>query len=63
MSDIQELFARDPLSYTAVDIDQIITEMRRLRGNYQSKPAAAAKVKEKKTAGPAIDLAQLGLIL
>ncbi len=63
MSDIQELFARDPLSYTQVDIDQIIAEMRRLRANYQSKPTAtAAKAKEKKATGPAIDLSQLGLI-
>lgn len=34
MSDIAELFARDPLSYSQQDLDAIITEMRKSRGQF-----------------------------
>ena len=53
---ISELFARDPLSYTKQDVDQIIEHMRAARKNFNLGGKAA--VKEKK----AVDLKDLGLL-
>jgi hypothetical protein len=42
MSDITELFSRDPLSLSDQDIDAIIEEMRSKRHLYNANPAAVA---------------------
>ena len=39
MTDINELFSRDPLKHTNEDIDQIIAEMRKRRHLYKAGPA------------------------
>ena len=36
MSDLSELFARDPLSLTTVELDTIITEMRKKRASFNA---------------------------
>lgn len=57
MSDIQELFSRDPLSLTQENIDEIITHYRKCRAQFNlgnmkagsAKPSAAAKKGEELT--------------
>ena len=49
MTDVTELFSRDPLSLTNEDIDQIIEEMRAKRHLFQSAPATKPKAAPKKT--------------
>lgn len=49
MTDITELFSRDPLSLTKENIDQIIEEMRAKRHLFQSAPATKPKAAPKKT--------------
>ena len=49
MTDVTELFSRDPLSLTNEDIDQIIEEMRKKRHLFQSAPATKPKAAPKKT--------------
>lgn len=49
MTDITELFSRDPLSLTNENIDQIIEEMRAKRHLFQSAPATKPKAAPKKT--------------
>ena len=61
MTDIQELFARDPLKLTREDRTEIITHLRQLRHNYTAKPAAAPKVKAAKNPVMEVDLGLLGL--
>lgn len=43
MTDITELFSRDPLKLTNDNIDEIIAEMRKRRHLYNSSPAQLAK--------------------
>jgi hypothetical protein len=50
MSDITELFARDPLEFSQADLDAIIDEMRKKRVLFNSAPTAKAAPK-KLTAG------------
>ena len=62
--DVQELFSRDPRKLSAQDLDSIILHMRRMRENYQAKPAPAPRAKPAaKTSKPTIDidLSDLGL--
>lgn len=64
MTDVAELFARDPLKLTTPDIDAIIEHMRKARAQFnlgvkaepKAKPAKAAK-----TPLGQIDLSELGL--
>jgi hypothetical protein len=59
MSDITELFARDPLQLTDQDLDLIIGKLRELRQQYvqNPKPTTAAKQPKAKAAS----LEDLGL--
>lgn len=52
MTDVTELFSRDPMSLTNEDIDAIIEEMRNKRHLFQSSPATS-KPKPKTTAAQA----------
>lgn len=60
MTDITELFSRDPLSLTNEQIDQIIEEMRKKRHLFQSgattTPRAKPKVSAKQEAALKLDL-------
>ena len=57
MSDMTELFSRDPLGLTNEEIDQIIEEMRAKRHLFQSAPASTkAKPKVSKTQEAALKL-------
>ena len=47
MSDIAELFSRDPLSLTNDDISLIITEMRKSRNNFNAGNMKAGNTKPK----------------
>lgn len=58
MSDISDLFARDPLSLTKEDLDAIIEHFRANRVLYLSQGTVA---KEKKTPLAGASLADLGL--
>lgn len=62
MSDIAELFARDPLSLTRENIDEIITYYRAARANFilGEKQAGATK-KMKAAAGPKVKMTSLDL--
>jgi len=51
MSDVTELFHRDPLKMTNCDIDIIIAEMRKKRVMFNAAPLAAKKAAPKLTAG------------
>ena len=68
MSDIAELFDRDPLSLSEQDLDTIIKTLRDQRASFKLGEKAAgkqpAKPKEKKVVSKAtsIDLASLGLL-
>lgn len=62
MSDVNELFSRDPLSLTNEDIDQIIEEMRAKRHLFQSAPASKPKAAPAKTKAQA-DALKLNLNL
>lgn len=67
MSDIAELFDRDPLKLTDQDLDTIITSLRQQRANFNLGAKAAgsmkpAKPKTAKTVAAQIDLASLGLL-
>lgn len=45
MSDLTELFARDPLQYEKQDLQQIIEEMRKKRGQFVLGNAKAGSLK------------------
>lgn len=52
MSDINELFSRDPLQLTNENIDDIIEEMRKKRKLFENgTPTKKPKPQNKKTAG------------
>lgn len=55
MSDIAELFARDPFSLTKEDLDQIVAHFRERRREYNLGGKGAVKAK------PVVDLKELGL--
>lgn len=69
MSDIQELFARDPLSLSTQDLDAIIDHLRKARASFNLglkdagslKPKAEPKAKATKIALSADILKDLGL--
>lgn len=67
MSDLAELFARDPLSYTkdGKELETIIEEMRKKRGQFNLGNAKAGKVtgptSEKAKAVSKLDLGGLDL--
>ena len=67
MSDIQELFERDPLSLNTQDIDKIISTLRTQRANFKLGEKSAGKQPKSKTDKKPvskvtqIDLASLGL--
>ena len=56
MTDVTELFSRDPLSLTNEDIDKIIEEMRAKRHLFQSVPATKPKAAPAKTKAQAAAL-------
>lgn len=61
MSDINELFSRDPLKMTDQDLDQIIQTMREKRKAFKSQPASAKSAPklteaQKKVSGLNLDL-------
>ena len=62
MSDLSELFARDPLLLTDQDLDRIVARMREAQAQHElgvkPPPKAAAAKKPSKAA---IDLKELGL--
>ena len=47
MSDLQELFSRDPLQLTRVDIEAIVVEMRKSRHAFNAGNASAGSTKPK----------------
>lgn len=47
MTDIAELFSRDPLSYSDADLDLIISEMRKSRAAFNLGNMTAGKTKPK----------------
>lgn len=66
MSDLSELFERDPLKLTQTDIEAIVTRMRQSQTQYELAPApkaaAASKTPKTKTAADPDILKKLGLI-
>ncbi len=68
MTDIAELFDRDPLSLTTQDLDTIISTLRTQRANYNLGEKAAGKQPKAKaerkpvSKATSIDLASLGLL-
>ena len=52
MSDIQELFARDPLGLTDPELDSLITTLRGMRKNFNATAAPAKKAKASAGAKP-----------
>lgn len=64
MSEIAELFARDPLLHTEEDVEKMIAEFRKNRKAFNLNPAsgagsAAAAKKKKKAADLGIDLSDI----
>lgn len=47
MTDIATIFGTDPLKLTREDFDQLITEMRRMRGNFNLGNVKAGSTKPK----------------
>ena len=66
MSDLSDLFQKDPLSLTGSDLDTIVSHYRANRGNYavmNPKTGQVKKVRAKKAAKKTrIDPAQLDLV-
>ena len=60
MSDLSELFDRDPLSLTDQDVSRIITRMREAQAQYELGAKAVVAPREKKPKAPGI-LKDLGL--
>jgi len=60
MTDINELFSRDPLKHTNENIDEIIAEMRKRRHLYKSGPAqpkaASTTLTEKQKAASSLKI-------
>jgi len=59
MTDINELFSRDPLNHTDEDIDSIIAEMRKRRHLYKAGPAnpkAAPTLTDKQKAATSLKI-------
>ena len=59
MTDINELFSRDPLKHTNADIDEIIAEMRKRRHLYKAGPAqpkAAVTLTDKQKAASSLKI-------
>lgn len=59
MSDISELFARDPIDLTNQDLDEIIAKYREARAQFEAKPQREPKAKKEKPAPISLD--DLGL--
>ena len=55
MSDISELFARDPLEHTTQDIDAIIAKFREARAQFEAKPQREPRAKKEKPAPISLD--------
>lgn len=60
MSDMAELFARDPLKHTRESIDEIIKYYRQARANFNNGEKAAGSTKKAKT--PAVKTEKLGAL-
>jgi len=66
MTDISELFARDPLKLTQSDITALVVELRRMRENFVAGQKSAGNLKPKAVksltaAGAGLSLKDLGL--
>jgi len=63
MSDIAELFAKDPLEYSKQDIDEIIAYNRSKRAQFKAgiSPTASKAKPEVKAVANKLDLGSLGL--
>ena len=61
MSDVTELFNRDPLEYTNEDLDKIITTWRSQRAKMAAQPAAAPARTPKKLTPEQAKLKNAGL--
>lgn len=53
MTDLQELFSRDPLALTTQDRAEIVAELRKMRSGFNT-AQVAAKLPKGKAAGPSI---------
>lgn len=58
-NELAELFERDPLSLSELDLDKIVAELREKRKQFNLGAKTAGKMKEAK--GPKLDLSDLGL--
>ena len=63
MTDISELFARDPENLSNADLDEIVKHLQGLRAQFMlgAKTAGTMKKKASTTKVAAIDLKELGL--
>ncbi|HSE45498.1 MAG TPA: hypothetical protein VLA89_09270 [Gemmatimonadales bacterium] len=59
MTDIQELFNRDPLSYSKQDVSDICEKLRTMRKNFDSDAKTPAKSPQR-SAPKKVDLLDLG---
>jgi hypothetical protein len=60
MSEIAELYARDPLELTESDIEALIADLRKRRANFKKGNKTAGKVpKQTKTLIPNMDLGSI----
>ncbi len=55
MSDMAELFARDPLKHTRASIDEIITYYRGARAAFNLGEKSAGSTKKAKAVGPKVE--------
>lgn len=60
MSDLTEIFARDPLSYTKEDLRTIIEEMRKRRGQFNLGNMKAGSTKPLSEKAKAVDGLNIG---
>jgi len=49
MSDLDELFDRDPLGFSKLDLEKIVTRLREYRENYMKGDKTAGKTKPSKS--------------
>lgn len=66
MSDMTELFTRDPLKLTRDDIEQIIVDLRKRRSMFKAAPGAGSKtakpkMTEKQAAALSLNLGDIEL--
>jgi hypothetical protein len=61
MSDLSELFSRDPLELSDQDIDAIIIALRESRVKFMNGDKKAGSVKAEKAPPKPIDISDLGL--